>query len=119
MKIGKFLSEYAFGVELNMNDVFCPAADSEFVELEELPGLIELADKFGFDGVKAFVGVKRGCDPIWHPRRPPSETYYKAKAYIESDFVNSGGSLYPKSLARQTKLGGYLVSFAKFLETLC
>jgi hypothetical protein len=81
----KFLDAYACFIELNANDTFGYAcSDSTAIDIQELPGLIQLEKLFGSGGVDAFMAKKRDCDPI-----PPLKTkeYKKARKYIEENFT--------------------------------
>lgn len=86
MKIDfKFLDDYACYVDLNANDTFGYAcADTTTIDVQELPGVIELERLFGIDGVTAFMAHKRQADPI-----PPHITkkYKEARKYIQENFV--------------------------------
>ncbi len=80
-----FLDKYAFYIDLNANDTFGYAcADSTTIDIQELPGVIELDRLFGSDGVTAFMAHRRQTDPI-----PPliTKKYKEARKYIEDNFV--------------------------------
>jgi len=95
-KLSKFLEDYAFSVNLNANDTFAwGCADSETVEIDELPGLIELRDKFGCDGVNAFMAAKRDCDVMNHPQLM-TDKYKEAKQYIKDNFISGKERIVPK-----------------------
>jgi hypothetical protein len=64
---------------LNMNDIFCPAADGEDVEPSDLPELFECWMKGAHDGLYAWVAVKRNKEP-WKELRSPG--YQKAKKWL-------------------------------------
>lgn len=83
----KFLDKYAFYIELNANDTFGYAcSDGQTIDIQELPGLIELEKLFSYHGVTAFMAVKRGCEPIG-PHI--TKEYKEARKYIEENFVKS------------------------------
>ena len=114
-KVSEFLEEYAFSIDLNMNDVFAPAADSETIDCMEIPGLIHIEEKFGWSGVKAFVGTKRKYDPCW--KQPVNEEYLNAKKYIEENYASCDEGLYLKSVAKPICDGkAYFVDLAKFAK---
>lgn len=64
---------------LNVNDVFLPAADDEEVCVENLPEVIELYDKFGDDGLLAWVSKKRN----WAQPRHKYQQFDEAVMYIK------------------------------------
>lgn len=81
----KFLDDYAFFIELNANDVFGWAcADSVTIDIQELPGVIDLYNKFDSSGVIAFMAKKRDCDP---QSGFITKAYKEARKYIEENFV--------------------------------
>lgn len=55
----KFIEDYCFSVTLNMNDVFYPAADAETLYVDNIEYVVELEEKYGPEGIFAFVSVKR------------------------------------------------------------
>lgn len=61
----QFIRDYAFGVELNMNDVFgyATSAGVSITDLD-LPKLLETEDKYGNSGVIAFASIVEDCDVI-------------------------------------------------------
>lgn len=86
MKIDfKFLDDYACFIELNANDTFgWGCADSVAIDIQELPGLMELEKLFGSDGITAFMSVKREQDPI---PQLINKKFKEAKKYIQEYFV--------------------------------
>lgn len=75
-------------VWLCVNDIFYYAADAEDVEIKELPLLAEIYDKFGWDGLIAWVAIKRGMEPL---RRKFDKTveYKSAVKFIEQKKMES------------------------------
>ena len=93
-KLHRFLEDYAFTVALNANDTFGYAcAEAIDVDIDELPGIIELEEKFGYSGVNAFMAIKSNQDVI-----PPvrDENYIEAKKYIKQHFLNYQNTWIPK-----------------------
>ncbi len=87
MKIDfEFLDRYAFFIDLNANDTFGWAcAESETIDITELPGLIELERLFGPSGITAFMSVKRDQDPL---SQLIDNNFKEAKKYIKENFIS-------------------------------
>jgi hypothetical protein len=66
---------------LNVNDAFGPGSDAEDVTLSSLPVLEHCYKKHGYDGLIAFVAIKRNMEPT-----RKDEEYLKAKEYLLSYF---------------------------------
>lgn len=65
--------ENCYFIELNVNDIFAPAADSEHIDGDDIWDLDPLIQDFGFDAIKAYVSLVRDSEP-WREE-------YKTKNY--------------------------------------
>lgn len=55
-----FIRDWAFSVEINMNDTFhWGCSDSERISVYDLPKILDLEKKYGVAGVDAFVARQR------------------------------------------------------------
>jgi hypothetical protein len=88
LKIFKMIWECGYGsIEINVGDTFGYAcSDSEELSFSDWGEVALLFDRFGQDGVNAWVSLKRGCDVI--PERNNLK-YKDAKLFIQ----NKGDSL--------------------------
>lgn len=70
---------------LNINDLFCTAADCEDFSLEEFPLIIEMYNKFGYVGYWSWVNMKRGFTehPIRCSKKETSD-FKSANEYLKS-----------------------------------
>jgi len=68
-----FFSTYEEGLQtwtngwaavINVNDIFCYAADAEHLEPERAGEVIDAFKKWGYDGVIAWASIKRNGDPL-------------------------------------------------------
>jgi len=114
----KFLDDYAFFIELNANDTFGYAcADGQMIDIQELPGLIELDKLFGPEGIIAFMSVKRNEDPI---SRLVNKKFKEAKKYIDNNFItdNYKEIVIPKKYLYDSayEAKGYVILDRKKLE---
>ena len=93
MKAEEFLKKYCFWISINMNDTFGWAcADYEQVDIEDIPKILEIEERFGSDGVNAFCAGIRGEDVMDHPELR-TQQYYEAKKFLaDYKFFTSRGS---------------------------
>lgn len=83
IKIAKMLSNNSYGsIDLNMNDVFAPAAMSTDCDEFDLIAVSELYKEFGNCGPIAWAAVKEGIDSPWRGSYP---NFKKAKEKILSN----------------------------------
>lgn len=77
----EMLQETCFTVRVNCNDTFGYAcADSEDIDVEDLPIMLELYQKFGWEGVIALCSKIRKCDPLSEVR---NDKFKEAQEYIK------------------------------------
>jgi hypothetical protein len=77
----KMLEKYCFEVSVNCNDTFYYAcADAERVDIQDLPKMLEVEEKFGGDGINAFCSLIRGEDVL---KELQSDKYFAAKEYLK------------------------------------
>ncbi len=65
---------------LVVNDAFYYAADGEDIAIQDLMLLCSLYKDFGWDGIVAWVAVKRDMEPL---QRSRTEKYCKAKEFLK------------------------------------
>ena len=79
-----FLGDYTFGIILNANDTFGWAcADITNIDIEDLPALLDVYQRFGGDGVIAFQAHYRDEVPIGPLK---TDAYKLAMEYLK-DFI--------------------------------
>ncbi len=79
---------------LNVNDIFYTAADGEDFSIDDLPTLSSLNNKYGFDGIIAWVAKKRNLEPL-------SFKYKKTTNYLDAEKELGGGAEKSKSLIKK------------------
>ena len=62
---------------INCNDIFYPASDGEVITVDDFEILVDLDWGFGWDGIVAWISMKRGIEP-------KSSVYKKHRAYKEA-----------------------------------
>lgn len=79
-KLAALLLHNAFSIQLNANDTFGYAcADSVDVSVFDLPKLLEVEEKFGPDGVNAFMALVREQEVL---KELQSDKYWEAAEYL-------------------------------------
>lgn len=83
ISIAKMMDYHSYGsVDLNMNDVFAPAAWGVECMVFDLPALAELHKTYGPSGVIAWAAVKEGVDKTFKGHYP---RFQEARSYIEAN----------------------------------
>ena len=85
-RLCNFLDNYCFGLTLNTNDTFgYGCADTEEVDLQDIPLLLEIEEKFGSSGVLAYMSKVRGVDII---KPLIDKQYRRAKKWLEDKILS-------------------------------
>lgn len=93
-KLSRFLEKYTSSIDLNANDTFGYAcSENVTVYISELPGIIELEELFGYNGVLAFMSFKSDQDPLGEL---VTEKYKEAKKYMKENYYFSDNFILPK-----------------------
>lgn len=83
-----FIENYCYNsINVNLNDVFVPASDSEDVMLEDIPKLIELEKEYGRFGVYAWAAKLTDTQAIPQGLTDEAKEEYKiAKEHINENW---------------------------------
>ena len=69
-------------MQINVNDLFYPAADAEIIEPPDLKNLNQLFSEFEDDGIVAYICARRNADPMPRYKTPNNFSDMLSKAEV-------------------------------------